>query len=318
MKLTKFIYISSFIFLISFSNSAYAQQSDIQNIIFDSNLYNSKAETDIIFSSNKNIEPYPISFESKKDIDDIVEKALADASKQEEKRISLEKEEKRKKEEEKKKKNAEIEYEKKIEAEKERERKVQEERENSKNDSLKIEDIVPTKIEQKNTITEELKYELPTLSDNTQISQYAKSLLGVPYVYGGNSLKGLDCSSYVQTVYKKFNIKIPRTTFDQIKVGTSINLSDIKENDLIFFDTRSKKALMKNTKSPQSVSFEDILINESEVTKNKLYPTQPTHVGIYLGNGKFAHASSSKKKVVIEDMDNAYFSNRIVDIKRYI
>ena len=70
----------------------------------------------------------------------------------------------------------------------------------------------------------------------------------------------------------------------------------------------------------KTLAFEDIIINESDVSKSdlKLKPTEPTHVGIYIGEGKFIHASSSKKKIVIEDIKGPYFKDRIVDIKRYI
>jgi len=87
-----------------------------------------------------------------------------------------------------------------------------------------------------------------------------------------------------------------------------------------FADGSYKKALetAKNLIGLR-LSFEDIVINESDVSGSglKLKPTEPTHVGIYIGEGKFIHASSSKKKIVIEDIKGPYFKDRIVDIRRY-
>ena len=149
------------------------------------------------------------------------------------------------------------------------------------------------------------------------MTNYAKTLLGVPYVWGGTSTSGFDCSGFVQKVYNKFYINLKRTTYDQITQGTSVKLENIKENDLVFFDTRAAYNLAKKNNITSVDSLSDVIINESEKNVKVLYPTEPTHVGIYIGDGKIIHASSSKKQTVIDTLDNGYFKERIVDIRRY-
>lgn len=86
------------------------------------------------------------------------------------------------------------------------------------------------------------------------IAEVAKRFLGVPYKWGGNDPKtGLDCSSFVQQLYAQQGIKLPRTTYDQVKVGQSVNLNQLRPGDLIF----------------------------TEPGKNG-----PNHVGVYVGGGK--------------------------------
>jgi len=92
---------------------------------------------------------------------------------------------------------------------------------------------------------------------------------------------------------------------------------NIKENDLVFFDTRAAYNLAKKNNITSVDSLSDVIINESEKNVKVLYPTEPTHVGIYIGDGKIIHASSSKKQTVIDTLDNGYFKERIVDIRRY-
>ena len=73
------------------------------------------------------------------------------------------------------------------------------------------------------------------MSNKEKLLKIARSYIGVPYLYGGNTPKGFDCSGFVQYVYKEFGINIPRTTFDQINIGTKINdKSKLQAGDLIF------------------------------------------------------------------------------------
>lgn len=112
--------------------------------------------------------------------------------------------------------------------------------------------------------------------------------LGTPYVYGGNSKKGTDCSGFIQTLYKDiYNISLYRATADLVKNCDLINKKDIKTGDLVFFKINSDKV---------------------------------SHVGIFLGNGKFVHASSSKGVIVSDLKDNYYAKyfysgGRIKDMK---
>ena len=278
MKINKLRFLLSIIIISSLSNVSYAN-SDISNIIF---IEENNVKRDDILENTSTIAINPVTVNSidesaKKDIDKFIEQAIANAMKEEEKKLSAEKSAKEKADKEKSElKAAELKV---------------------KNDNYSI-----------------------SASDYSDMGNFAKTLLDIPYVYGGSTLKGFDCSGFVKYVYAKFNITIPRTTYTQIKLGKSVNMNDIKEYDLIFFDTRSKEKLTVSDTDDKNLSFEDIVINESDVSRSglKLKPTEPTHVGIYIGEGKFIHASSSKKKIVIEDIKGPYFKDRIVDIKRYM
>ncbi len=102
----------------------------------------------------------------------------------------------------------------------------------------------------------------------------ADSWKGTPHRLGGNSRKGIDCSGFVSQLYKNlFNIRLPRSTRGQVRVGTPISRIQIRAGDLVFF----------------------------------LPPRKGRHVGIYLGRGEFVHASSTNG-VMISNMTNPYWS----------
>ena len=107
-----------------------------------------------------------------------------------------------------------------------------------------------------------------------RIEHEAKSLLGVKYKYGATGPSQYDCSGFTKHVFSSQGITIPRTSKEQAKVGKYLRYSELKKGDLIFFRSN----------------------NSSKVS----------HVGIFIGNGKFIHASSSKKKVVISNMNSNY------------
>ncbi|WP_413284478.1 C40 family peptidase [Vibrio sp. MA40-2] len=98
---------------------------------------------------------------------------------------------------------------------------------------------------------------------------------GTPYKYGGSSTNGVDCSAFVQAVMlESHNKSLPRTTYQQSKLGAEISLSKAKSGDLVFFKTGRKQR----------------------------------HVGIYLGDYAFMHASTSKG-VIISRLDNPYWAS---------
>lgn len=98
-------------------------------------------------------------------------------------------------------------------------------------------------------------------------------LAGSPHVLGGTTAQGLDCSAFVQNVYERaFNLHLPRTTREQVHAGTAVQRRDLRPGDLVFFRP----------------------------------PTKSRHVGIYLNDGEFAHASSSQG-VTISEMDQEYW-----------
>lgn len=97
----------------------------------------------------------------------------------------------------------------------------------------------------------------------------AKRFLGVPYVWGATGPNKFDCSGFTQWVYRDIGIDIPRVSRDQARVGKYVNYNNLQRGDMVFFSTDKKRIGVV------------------------------THVGIYLGNGDFIHASSTGKKVVI-------------------
>ncbi|MGB3729647.1 MAG: LysM peptidoglycan-binding domain-containing protein, partial [Thermodesulfobacteriota bacterium] len=113
----------------------------------------------------------------------------------------------------------------------------------------------------------------------------AKQYLGAPYKFGGYSFKtGIDCSGYVKKIFSKFNVELPRTARDiYYNSGTRVAKSQLQTGDLVFFRT---------------------------------YASFPSHVGIYMGNGQFIHASSGARKVSITSLNKNYYTKRYIGAKR--
>lgn len=135
------------------------------------------------------------------------------------------------------------------------------------------------------TIIQNERLEINKNKNSKDFAKFYKEWKGVRYKFGGNSKNGIDCSAFIQQAYKKtHNIQIPRTTLLQSKRGKRIKKSQLKLGDLVFFKTG------RNSR----------------------------HVGIYMEDGKFMHAST-KKGVTISKLDNVYFnkhywkSTRILD-----
>ena len=117
-----------------------------------------------------------------------------------------------------------------------------------------------------------------------KVAKIAKQYLGIPYKYGGSGKDGMDCSAFVQIVYKKLHIHLPRTTRGQINRGKPVRLSQLKPGDLVFFEAHGKR---------------------------------PAHVGIYIGNNKFIHASSWKHHVTINKL-RGYYLNHFIAARRVL
>ena len=119
---------------------------------------------------------------------------------------------------------------------------------------------------------------------SNKIEKYAKKMLGKKYVWGATGPKCYDCSGFTQRVYRKVaGVKLPRVSYLQAKVGKRISFNKLKQGDMVFFDTEKKRTGRVN------------------------------HVGIYLRDGNFIHASSGGKKVMITNFNKKrFYKNRFL------
>ena len=108
----------------------------------------------------------------------------------------------------------------------------------------------------------------------------AKKFLGRPYVWGATGPNCFDCSGFTQKVYRSIGINLPRVSRSQAKVGRLVRFNELQKGDMVFFDT-------------------------SRANRGRV-----NHVGIYLEDGKFIHASSGKRKVVITSFNKKKFYKR--------
>jgi len=109
---------------------------------------------------------------------------------------------------------------------------------------------------------------------NISLYQFIDDWYGVPYKYGGTSKSGADCSGFIGQLYSNvYHKSLPRTTSEIDKASSRVSKSSLREGDLVFFDINKKKS---------------------------------SHIGVYLQNDKFVHASSSKG-VIISDLSNPYY-----------
>lgn len=120
--------------------------------------------------------------------------------------------------------------------------------------------------------------------DRQLLVRVAQGFLGLKYSRGGTSIDGMDCSAFVQKVFRIFGVDLPRTAREQFQVGIEVAREALQIGDLVFF---------KRSKAPL-----------------------PSHVGIYIGNKQFIHTSLRKRQVKIDRLDNRYFATRFIGAKR--
>lgn len=115
----------------------------------------------------------------------------------------------------------------------------------------------------------------------------ALALLGTPYVLGGTSRTGLDCSGFVLQVFAPLGVRLPRVSADQARTGVPVDVSDLQPGDLVFFDTSGGGRV--------------------------------THVGIYLGDDQFVNANSYKGQVAVDRLlADRYWAPRFVGARRVL
>src|ERR1700743_1311756 len=112
-------------------------------------------------------------------------------------------------------------------------------------------------------------------TSNVKLFQFVYDWVGTPYHFGGDSRKGIDCSAFTKELYSNvFNLTIKRNSRDIFSMVSPVRKDELQEGDLVFF---------------------------------KIHSRSISHVGIYLGNGRFAHASS--RGVAISSLDDDYYSH---------
>ena len=112
---------------------------------------------------------------------------------------------------------------------------------------------------------------------------YAAKMVGKPYRYGGSAPSGFDCSGLVQYSYQQAGVTLPRATDAQLRASQPLRGQHLRRGDLLFFDQEGKKK---------------------------------SHVGIYLGDGRFVHAPSSGKVVRTDRLDSLYWKKHLSEARR--
>lgn len=117
-----------------------------------------------------------------------------------------------------------------------------------------------------------------------QIATYAQQFVGYPYVYGGSSPSGFDCSGFMQFVFAQFGYQINRTATAQLANGYYVEYDDMQPGDIIYFG----------------------------------FGSTASHVGMYIGNGQFVHAQNSSTGVVITSLSEPWYANRYLCAHRIV
>ena len=113
----------------------------------------------------------------------------------------------------------------------------------------------------------------------------ARQYVGVPYVWAGRSPSGFDCSGFIYYVFDQLGYGLPRMADGQFEVGIPVSRNSLEPGDLVFFET---------------------------------YEPGPSHVGIYIGNDQFIHASSGAGHVTVTPLNKTYYRDRYLGARRIL
>jgi cell wall-associated NlpC family hydrolase len=125
---------------------------------------------------------------------------------------------------------------------------------------------------------------LLTMPVNAPAVHTALSLIGSPYRFGGNGERGYDCAGLVRTAYAASGIRLPRTTTALFSAGLPISRDELRPGDLVFFRNTYRRGI--------------------------------SHVGIYVGSGRFVHAPSRGGRVRTDVLHSAYYASRFAVARR--
>ncbi len=117
-----------------------------------------------------------------------------------------------------------------------------------------------------------------------EITRTAYAYRGARYRRGGTSSRGFDCSGFVKYVYSTKGIKLPHSSRDMYHCGSPVAKNDLRQGDIVFFVNTYRRGI--------------------------------SHVGMYVGNGEFIHASTSRGGVRVDRLDSAYFRNKYAGARR--
>lgn len=120
--------------------------------------------------------------------------------------------------------------------------------------------------------------------DTDELIRSAMGFLGVAYRFGGASPTGFDCSGFMQYVFRKsFGVNLPRTSAAQAGIGSHVSRSELQAGDMVFFRTHGSRI---------------------------------SHVGMYVGGGRFIHAPRTGKRIEITSLSNKYWNSRYATARR--
>jgi cell wall-associated NlpC family hydrolase len=117
-----------------------------------------------------------------------------------------------------------------------------------------------------------------------RLVEQAMTYLGTPYRRGGTTRRGLDCSGLTGAVYGEQGLDLPRTAAEQFAEGVAVAVSDLRPGDLVFFRDTYKRGI--------------------------------SHVGIYIGDGRFLHAAGRRHGVIVSELSRPYYRSRYAGARR--